>query len=65
MKNQEKLKMLLDGIDVGDVGDTNAGFLSFGEVEALGYFQLLNMRFVDSNVVTGRLSTTVPQLYLI
>ena len=44
---------------------TNVEYLSCGEVEALGYFQLLEMRYNDRNVVTARVSTTVVQLYLI
>ena len=32
------------------------------KVEALGYFQLLDMRYDDGNVVTERVSTTVLQL---
>ena len=39
--------------------------LSCGEVEALGYFQLLDMRYDDKNIVTEKVSTTVLQLYLI
>ena len=37
-------------------------YLSCGEVEALGYFQLLDMRYDDRSVVTERVSTTVLQL---
>ena len=48
-----------------DVMHTNVEHLSCGEVEALGYFQLLDMRYDDNNVVTERVSTTVLQLYLI
>ena len=44
---------------------TNVEYLSCGEVEALGYFQLLEMRYNDRNVVTAKVSTTVVQLYLI
>ena len=45
---------------------TSVRYLSCGEVEALGYFQLsLNMRCDDRNLVTERVSTTVLQLYLI
>ena len=39
--------------------------MSCDEVEALGYFQLLDMRHNDWNMVTKRVSTTVLQLYLI
>ena len=39
--------------------------LSCGEVEALGYFQLLDMRYVDKNVVTERVSAIVLQFFLI
>ena len=38
---------------------TNVEYLSCGEVKALGYFQLLDMRYDDRNVVTGRVNTTV------
>ena len=44
---------------------TNVEYLSCGEVEALGYFQLLGMRYDNRNMVTERVSTTVLQLYLI
>ena len=40
-------------------------YLSCGEVEALGYFQLSDMRYNDRNVLTERVSTTVLQPYLI
>ena len=43
----------------------NVEYLSCGEVEVLGYFQLSDMRYDDRNVVTERVSTTVLQLYLI
>ena len=43
----------------------NVEYLSCGEVEALGYFQLSDMRYDDRNVVTQRVSTKVLQLYLI
>ena len=43
----------------------NVEYLSWGEVEALGYFQLSDMRYDDRNVVTKRVSTIVLQLYLI
>ena len=45
--------------------DTNVKFLSCGEVEVLGYFQLSDVRYVDRNVVTESVSTTVLQLCLI
>ena len=45
--------------------DTNVECLNYGKVEALGYFQLLDMRYDDRNAVTGRVSTIVAQLYLI
>ena len=35
---------------------TNVEYLSCGEVEALGYFQLLDMRHDDRNMVTERVS---------
>ena len=39
--------------------------LSCGEVEALGRFQLSDMRYSDRNVAPERVSITVLQLYLI
>ena len=39
--------------------------LSCGEVEALGHFQLSDMRYNDRNVAPERVSITVLQLYLI
>ena len=44
---------------------TNFEYLSWGEVEALGYFQLSDMRYDNRNVVTKRVMTTAVQLYLI
>ena len=44
---------------------TNVEYLSCGKVEALGYFQLSDMRYDDRNVVIKRVSTTDLQLYLI
>ena len=44
---------------------TNVESLSCGKVEALGCFQLSDVRCDDRNVVTERVSTTVLQLYLI
>ena len=44
---------------------TDVEYLSCGEVEALEYFQLLDARYDDRNVVTERVSTTVLQFYLI
>ena len=43
---------------------TNVEYLSSDKVEALGYFQLLDMRYDDRNVVTKRVSTKVLQFYL-
>ena len=48
-----------------DVMYTNIEYLSRGEAEASGFFQLSDMRYDDRNMVTGRVSTTVLQLYLI
>ena len=42
----------------------NDDYLSYGEVEALGYFQLSDMVYDDRNVITERV-TTFLQLYLI
>ena len=44
---------------------TDVKNLSSGDVEALGDFQLSDMRYDDKNVVTERVSTTVLQLYFI
>ena len=44
---------------------TNIEYLSCGKVEALGYFQLSDMRYDDRNVVTERVGTTPLQPYLI
>ena len=41
---------------------TNVEYLSCGKVKALGYFQLLDMKYDDRNVFTERFSTTVLQL---
>ena len=43
--------------------DTNVEYLSCGK--ALKYFQLLDLRYDDKNVVMERASATVVQLYLI
>ena len=48
-----------------DVMHTNVENLNCSEVEALGYFQLSDMRYDDRNVVTENINTTVLQLYLI
>ena len=48
-----------------DAMHTNVEYFSCGEVEALRYFQLSDMRHDHRNVVTGRVSTTVLQPYLI
>ena len=45
--------------------DTNVECMSFGEFEALGYFQLLDMRYDDRNAVTERDGETAMQFYLI
>ena len=42
----------------------NVEYLSCGEVEASGCFQLSDMRCDDRNVVTKRVSITALQLYL-
>ena len=44
---------------------TSVGYLSCNKVQALGYFQLLGMRYNDRNMVTEKVSTAVLQLYLI
>ena len=45
--------------------DTNVECFGGGKDEALGYFQLFDMRYNDRNAVTKRVSTTVLQLYVI
>ena len=42
-----------------DVMQTNVEYLSWGEVEAVGYFQLSDMRYDGRNVVTERVTTTI------
>ena len=41
-----------------DVMHTNAEYLNCSEVKALEYFQLLDMRYDDTNVVTERVLDT-------
>ena len=48
--------------DLKLIMDTNVEYWSCGKVEALGYFQLLDMRYNDRNMVTERASTTFLQL---
>ena len=48
-----------------DVMRTNVEYLSCRKGEALGCFQLLNMKYDDRNMVTERVVTSVLQLYLI
>ena len=43
---------------------TNVEYLSFSEVEALGFLQLSDMTYDDRNMVTERVSVIVLQLYL-
>ena len=43
---------------------TNVECLSCSEAEALGYFQLPDMRYDNKNTVPERVSTIVLQLYL-
>ena len=61
MKNEGKVKALLS---IGKCGvmDTNVECLICDEVEALGYFQIMDMRYDDRNAVTERISTAVLQL---
>ena len=44
---------------------TNLEYLSWREVEVLGYFQLLDMKYDDGNAVSKIVSTRFLQLYLI
>ena len=39
--------------------------LSCGKVEALGYFEILHMKYNDTKVVTKRVSTLVLEIYFI
>ena len=66
MKNQGKVSVT-ESCRCGksDMMHTNVEYLSCGKVEALGYFQLSDMRYGDRNMVTEKISTTVLQLYLI
>ena len=48
-----------------EVMDTNLECLSFGGMEALGYILLSDMRPVDRNAVTERVSITVLRLYIV
>ena len=41
---------------------TNVEYLSCGEIETFGYFQLLDMRYDGRNMVTKRVSTTTATL---
>ena len=45
--------------------DTIVACFSCGDIEILGYFQLSDMRCVDRNAVTKRVTKTALQLYLI
>ena len=61
MRNQEKGQALLNSGDVGmrHIMHTNVEYLSCCRVQALGYFQLSDMRYDDRNVVTEKSITTV------
>ena len=61
VKNQGKSQSVTGWCRCGKSGvmDTNVECLSCGEVEALGYFQLSDMRYDDRSVYTERVSTTV------
>ena len=61
VKNQEKVSRC----GKWDAMHTNVEYLGCGKVEALGYFQLSDMRYDDKNVVTETASTAALQLYLI
>ena len=43
---------------------TYAEYFSCGDVEALGYFHVSDIRYDGWNMVTERVSTTILQLYL-
>ena len=67
MNNQEKVKVLLDGTNVGNKEQWTQMLSAWvaGKVEALRYFQLSDMRYNDRNTFTERVSITVLQLCLI
>ena len=66
-KKSRKSQSVTEWCRCGECGvmDTNVECLSCGGVEALGYFQLSDMRYDDMTAVAKRISTTVLQLYLI
>ena len=56
MKNEKKIRILLNGADTGNVDYcTNVECLYCRKVEALGYFQLSGMRYVYVKAVTQRI----------
>ena len=57
VKNQEKVKELLNSVDARNVESKTQ--MSSAWIEGLGYFQLTDMRYDDKNAVTERVSTTV------
>ena len=66
-EKSRKIQIVTEWCRCGKCGvmDTDFECLSCGEVEALGYFQLSDMRYDDRNEVTKRVSTIALQLYLI
>ena len=67
--NMRNLLVIKDDRYMSHIGhrrkDANIVYLSCGEVEVLGYFQLSDMRQDDRNVITEKVSTTALQLYSI
>ena len=66
-KLKKKSQSITDSCRCGKCGimDTNVECLSCDKVEVLGYFQLLDMRYDDRNVVIEIVYTTVLPIYLI
>ena len=64
VQNHEKVKALLNDVDEGKgaVMPTNVEYLRCGEVEALRYFQLSDMRYNDGNVAAEKVTSTLLNL---
>ena len=61
MKNQEKVKALLNGVDIGNMeqGTQMLSAWVAANLRPCEYFQLTNIRYDDRNAVTERVSTIV------
>ena len=65
-EKSRKSKSVTEWSSCGKIGvHTIVEFLSCGKIEALRYFQLLDMRDDGRNVVIERIITTIQQLCLI